>query len=104
MESYWSHGGLSEADPETPELAGAGFEPATFGLSGRGLAVTSTGERDDAEPELVDRMDHLVQPVEVHRLADVGVHVQVVGELDVAFGRRGAHDDHREPAQIGIRL
>ena len=37
-------------------------------------------------------------------LGHVGVGVQVVGAQDVLLGLRGRQDDHRDRAQIGVRL
>ncbi len=62
------------------------------------------GSRTDLNEELVDLAHRAHELVEVHRLGDVGVGVQLVAAQDVLFGRRGGQHHDRDEAQIGVGL
>src|SRR5688572_188022 len=69
----------------------------------RGSAVDA-GKRHVREPELLDRPDHGLEAVEVDRLHDVAVRVEVVALYDVAGGVRGSEDDDGDAAQPFVLL
>src|SRR3954451_8062710 len=64
----------------------------------------SAGELDHGDEEVVDVADHLDEPVEVDRLAHVGVGVQAVAAHDVLLRLGGGQHDDRDHAQLGVVL
>ena len=56
------------------------------------------------DEELVDLADHLDEPLEVDRLGDVGVGVQVVAAQDVLLGLGRGEHHHRDAAQVVVGL
>jgi len=68
------------------------------------LLLCRARQRDDRDEELVDLAYDLDEAVEVDRLGDVRVRVELVATKNVLVGgRRGEYDD-RDVAEIGIRL
>src|SRR5258706_14108119 len=68
------------------------------------MEVSCLRQLDDGEPEI---LDHLYDPdelLEIDRLGDVAVRVQVVGAQNVALGRRGREHDHRDLFEIVVSL
>src|SRR3954451_7463651 len=59
---------------------------------------------DDADEELVDLADDRDEPLEVDRLGDVGVGVQLIAAHDVLVGLRGGQYDDRDPAEVRVVL
>ena len=57
----------------------------------------------DVAEEVVDLADHLDEPLEVDRLRDVGVGVQVVARSTSSSASRGGEHDHGDAAQLGVR-
>src|SRR5580693_5851197 len=59
---------------------------------------------DHAEEELVERLDHIDELVQVNGLLHIGIGVQIVTAKDVSLraGRRQDHD--RDATQVGIRF
>ena len=49
-------------------------------------------------------LHHLHELLEIHRLGDVAVGVQVVGLEDVLLGLGGGQDHHRDAPQLGVGL
>src|SRR5207245_718379 len=59
---------------------------------------------DDGQPEVLDRLHHGKELVDIDRLVDVAIRVQVIGLDNVGLGvRRRQHYD-RDPSQVGISL
>src|SRR6266852_8459462 len=59
---------------------------------------------DNGQPEVLDRLHHGEELVDIDRLVDVAIRVQVIRLDDVGLGvRRRQHHD-RNPSQVGIFL
>ena len=61
-------------------------------------------ERDDRQPEDVDRPHHHDELLEVHGLGDIAVGVQVVALQDVLLRLGGGEHHHRDAAQVLVGL
>jgi hypothetical protein len=59
---------------------------------------------DDGEPEILDQPNDVRELVEVHRLADVCVGVEIVRADDVLLRLRRGQHDHGDPTEVGVRL
>src|SRR5690606_3518943 len=59
---------------------------------------------DDREPEILDRLDHVDELVQVHRLGHIAVRVEVVRAHDVLLRFRTRQDYHWYIAQRRVRL
>src|SRR4051794_39206581 len=66
--------------------------------------LRAPGQLDDGEPEVLDRADHGDELIELDRLGDIAVGVQVVGAEDVLLGLRGRQDHDRDAAEGRLRL
>src|SRR6266850_8461186 len=68
------------------------------------MLVTVWRESDHGQPEHVDRAHHHDELLEIHRLGDVAVGVQVVGLEHVLLGLRGGEHHDRDALQRVVRL
>src|SRR5688572_5865253 len=67
-----------------------------------GLDLVSVGKGDYCQPERVDRFHHHDELLEVHRLGDVAVGVQVVGAQHVFLRLRRRQNDDRDALQLVV--
>src|SRR5690606_25041085 len=65
---------------------------------------SAAGQPHDRDEEVVDLADDLDEALEVHRLGDVGVRVEVVAAQDVLLRVGGREDDDGDAAQLGVGL
>src|SRR3972149_108438 len=67
-----------------------------------GMASSLPGQLHDCEPEVLDRLHHLRELVQVHGFRYVGVRMVIVAPDDVLFRRGSRQDDHGNPLEVGI--
>ncbi len=75
--------------------------PITLGLPG---VISSGWQLNDAEPEMLDRLHHFDELIQIDRLGDIAVHVEVVGGENVLLIVGTGHNHHRDASQVGVLL
>ena len=61
-------------------------------------------QSDDLDEEVVDLADRGDELVQVHRLGDIGVRVELVAAQDVLLGRGGGEDYDGDVGQVRVGL
>src|SRR6266498_4966476 len=64
--------------------------------------MSCSGEAGAGEPEVLDRLHHGEEVIEIERLRYEAVRVQLVRARDVGLGSGGSEDDDRYAAQVGV--
>src|SRR5713226_1198098 len=71
---------------------------------GSSITAGSLRQLHDGQPEVLDRLDHGNQLLDIQRLGDVAVGVEVVSAGDVCLCLGGGQDDDGNPTEIHVPL
>ena len=69
-----------------------------------GIALSILRQHHDPEPEVLDRFHYRDELVQIHRLGDVTIGVEVVALQHVLFVLRSRENDYRDVFQIVVGL